>query len=50
MKEFIEEQTRVLKDLCVWSKMSLAEKKEFKSRKTEISLENAKRAYINKYL
>ena len=50
MKEYIKEQVTVLKELCIWSKMSPSEKREFKSRTTEISVDNAKRDYIHKYL
>lgn len=50
MKTYIKEQVRILKDLCVWSKMSAIERQEFKSRKTEISIDNAKKSYIHKYL
>lgn len=50
MKEYIREQVRVLKDLLVWDKMNKDEKKDLKSRETEISVDNAMRAYIRKYL
>lgn len=50
MKEYIREKRQMLKDFCVWEKMSLAEKRDFKSRTTEISVDNAAREYINKYL
>lgn len=50
MQEYINEQIRVLKDLCVWRKMTKEEKKDIKSRTTEIGVNNAKMTYIHKYL
>ena len=50
MKEYIREQVRVLKDLLIWGKMSPDEKMDFKSRTTEISVDNAMKDLRHKYL
>lgn len=50
MKQYIKSQIRVLKDFMVWDKMSELEKQEFKSRTTEISVDNTMKEFIKKYL
>lgn len=49
MEKYIKNQKKILKDLCVWEKMSLKERKEFMKCKTEVEVERLKRTMMNKY-
>ena len=49
MANYIRFQKKVLKDLCVWSKMSKAEKKEFMNCSTEIEVDRLKRTMMSRY-
>lgn len=49
MEKYIKNQKKILKDLCVWNKMSLKERKEFMKCSTEVEVERLKRIMMSKY-
>ena len=49
MEKYIKHQKKVLKDLCVWDKMSLKERKEFMKCSTGVEVERLKRTMMSKY-
>ena len=49
MEKYIKHQKKVLKDLCIWDKMSSKERKEFMKCKTEIEVYRFKRKMMSKY-
>lgn len=49
MANYIRFQKKVLKDLCVWDKMSIKERKDFTKCKTEIEVDRMKRTMMALY-
>ena len=49
MAKYIKFQKKVLKDLCVWDKMSLKERKDFMKCSTEVEVYRLKRTMMSKY-
>lgn len=49
MEKYIKNQKKILKDLCVWEKMSLKERKDFMKCSTEVEVERFKRTMMSKY-
>lgn len=50
MEKYIKHQKKVLKDLCVWEKMTSEEKTQFENLSTEFEVDKFKRTMLNMYL
>lgn len=50
MSSYIKWQKKVLKQLCIWSKMTSEEKAQFESLSTEFEVDRFKRTMLNQYL
>ena len=50
LAEYITEHRDILKDTCVWDKMTVEEQMYFEASATEIQVENRTLRFIRKYL
>ena len=50
MANYIKWQKKLLKQFCVWEKMTAEEKAEFMSCTTEVQVDRFKRTMLNRYL
>ena len=50
MLNYIRQQTKILKHLYVWDKMTPAEKTQFENLSTEFEVDRFKRTMLNQYL
>lgn len=50
MKEYIKEQTKILKQMCVWGQIPKEEKQRFKNCANEIQADNMMTTFRHKYL
>jgi hypothetical protein len=50
MASYIKWQKKVLKQLCVWNKMTSEEKTHFENLSTEFEVDRFKRTMLNMYL
>lgn len=50
MANYIKWQKKVLKQFCVWEKMTSEEKTQFENLSTEFEVDRFKRTMLNQYL
>ena len=50
MESYIKSQKKILKHLCIWSKMTTVEKTHFENLSTEFEVDRFKRTMLNQYL
>ena len=50
MKEYIKQQTKILKEMHIWGSIPKEEKQRFKSSSNEIQADNMMATFRHKYL